>query len=75
MEESLDATYKINRKENSIGTLEIRVVTPRTFDALMEYFISHGSFVGQYKTPRCVKSDEAIKLLNCRVVGRYFSPK
>ncbi|GLT46399.1 hypothetical protein SLA2020_201520 [Shorea laevis] len=75
IEESLDATYKIVRKENSAGPLEIRVGNRGTFDALMEFFIAGGSSLSQYKTPRCIKSEEAIKLLDSRVVGRYFSPK
>ncbi|KAE8673001.1 Indole-3-acetic acid-amido synthetase GH3.17 [Hibiscus syriacus] len=74
VEESLDSVYRrCRRKDNSIGPLEIRVVRHRTFDALMDFCVSQGSSVNQYKTPRCVKSGEAINILDSRVVGRFFS--
>ncbi|KAK1572219.1 hypothetical protein Q3G72_029265 [Acer saccharum] len=76
MEESLDSVYRrCRKKDNSIGPLEIRVVTHGTFDALMDLCVSQGSSVNQYKTPRCIKSEEAINLLNSKVVGRFFSQK
>ncbi|XWS54111.1 hypothetical protein CRYUN_Cryun10bG0060300 [Craigia yunnanensis] len=74
VEESLDSVYRrCRRKDNSIGPLEIRVVKHGTFDALMDFCVSQGSSVNQYKTPRCIKSEEAINLLDSRVVGRFFS--
>ncbi|KAL5732354.1 hypothetical protein ACOSQ2_032046 [Xanthoceras sorbifolium] len=76
VEESLDSVYRrCRKKDNSIGPIEIRVVTHGTFDALMDLCVSHGSSVNQYKTPRCIKSEEAIKLLDSKVVGRFFSQK
>ncbi|KAL4362352.1 hypothetical protein GQ457_04G005920 [Hibiscus cannabinus] len=74
VEESLDSVYRrCRRKDNSIGPLEIRVVQHGTFDALMDFCVSQGSSVNQYKTPRCIKSEEAIGILDSRVVGRFFS--
>ncbi|KAK8564025.1 hypothetical protein V6N13_005757 [Hibiscus sabdariffa] len=73
VEESLSLVYRVSRKGNGIGPLEIRVVKNGTFDELMDLFVSKGSSVSQYKTPRCIKLEEALKLLNYRVVGRYFS--
>ncbi|XP_022748915.1 indole-3-acetic acid-amido synthetase GH3.17-like [Durio zibethinus] len=74
VEESLDSVYRrCRRKDNSIGPLEIRVVKDGTFDALMDFCVSQGSSVNQYKTPRCIKSEEAINILDSRVVGRFFS--
>ncbi|GMI74852.1 Gretchen Hagen 3.17 [Hibiscus trionum] len=74
VEESLDSVYRrCRRKDNSIGALEIRVVQHGTFDALMDFCVSQGSSVNQYKTPRCIKSEEAINILDSRVVGRFFS--
>ncbi|VVA92036.1 unnamed protein product [Arabis nemorensis] len=52
VEESLDALYRKERtKDGKIGALEIRVVQNGTFDALMDFFVSRGGSVTQYKTP------------------------
>ncbi|PIA31423.1 hypothetical protein AQUCO_04900016v1 [Aquilegia coerulea] len=76
VEESLDYVYRRCRsKDKSIGPLEIRVVKHGTFDALMDFCVSQGSSVNQYKTPRCIKCDETMNILDERVVGRYFSRK
>ncbi|OIT04181.1 indole-3-acetic acid-amido synthetase gh3.6 [Nicotiana attenuata] len=75
IEESLNYFYREGRASNkSIGPLEIRVVEIGTFDKLMDYCISLGSSMNQYKTPRCVKYAPLIELLNSRVVSSYFSP-
>lgn len=74
VDESLDMTYKKFRRSKAIGPLEIRVVKQGTFDALMDFFISHlGSSFSQYKTPKCIKSEDAIRLLNSMVVATSFS--
>ncbi|XVE50221.1 hypothetical protein DITRI_Ditri01bG0144500 [Diplodiscus trichospermus] len=75
MEESLNYIYKVYRKQNAISALEIRVVKPGTFDALMDYYVSKGASMSQYKTPSCIKSKEALKILDSRVIGKFFSPK
>lgn len=76
VEESLDSVYRRCRKmDRSIGALEIRVVKRGTFDALMDFCVSKGSSVNQYKTPRCIKSEEALVVLESRVVGRFYSKK
>ncbi|XP_042499900.1 indole-3-acetic acid-amido synthetase GH3.17-like [Macadamia integrifolia] len=76
VEQSLDSVYRRCRsRDRSIGPLEIRVVRHGTFDALMDFFVSGGSSVNQYKTPRCVKSQEAIKILDSRVEGRFMSKR
>lgn len=76
IENSLDSVYRrCRKKDNSVGPLEIRVVIHGTFDSLMDYCLSQGSSVNQYKTPRCIKSEEAIKILDARVVGKFFSKK
>ncbi|RVW26805.1 Indole-3-acetic acid-amido synthetase GH3.6 [Vitis vinifera] len=61
--------------DKSIGPLEIRIVEGGTFDKLMDYALSQGASINQYKTPRCVKYAPIIELLNSRVVSNYFSPK
>lgn len=74
VEESLDSVYRrCRRKDKSIGPLEIRVVREGTFDALMDFCVLQGSSVNQYKTPRCIKSDAALKILNSRVMGSFCS--
>ncbi|XP_039058874.1 indole-3-acetic acid-amido synthetase GH3.17-like isoform X5 [Hibiscus syriacus] len=75
MEESLHYTYKIYRKKNIIAPLEIRVVKQGTFDALMDYNVANGASLSQYKRPSCIKSKEALKILDSRVIGKFFSPK
>ncbi|KAG2558016.1 probable indole-3-acetic acid-amido synthetase GH3.13 [Panicum virgatum] len=74
VEAGLDAVYRRCRsRDRSVGPLEIRVVGPGAFDALMDLCVSHGSSVNQYKTPRCIKHPDAIAVLEARVVGRFFS--
>lgn len=74
MEDSLDNVYKRCRfKDGSVGPLEIRVVRQGTFDALMDFFINQGASIGQYKTPRCIKSGKALEFMEDRVVAKFFS--
>nr|CAD1820449.1 unnamed protein product [Ananas comosus var. bracteatus] len=74
VEAQLDSVYRRCRtRDRSIGPLEIRVVRPGTFDALMDFCLLQGSSVNQYKTPRCIKSKEAIGILEEKVEGRFFS--
>ncbi|GAB2230669.1 hypothetical protein Droror1_Dr00014950 [Drosera rotundifolia] len=76
MEESLNSVYRQGRvSDKSIGPLEIKIVEPGSFDKLMDYAISLGASINQYKTPRCVKFAPIVELLNSRVVEKYFSPK
>ncbi|GER56552.1 auxin-responsive GH3 family protein [Striga asiatica] len=75
VEESLDSVYRQNRAFEAIGPLEIRIVGPGTFDKLMDYAISLGASINQYKAPRCVKFAPIVELLNSRVESSFFSPK
>ncbi|XP_013609446.1 PREDICTED: 4-substituted benzoates-glutamate ligase GH3.12-like isoform X2 [Brassica oleracea var. oleracea] len=76
MEESLSALYReIRSKDGSIGPLEIRVVQQGTFNSLMEFSISQGASPSQYKTPMCIKSSEALVVLDNNVLARFFSDK
>ncbi|KAF0907693.1 hypothetical protein E2562_020455 [Oryza meyeriana var. granulata] len=75
-EESLDYVYRRCRAhDKSIGPLEIRLVEVGAFDALMDLLVSHGSSINQYKTPRCIESSLALKLLNSKVIACFFSPR
>ncbi|KAL1562913.1 indole-3-acetic acid-amido synthetase GH3.6-like [Salvia divinorum] len=75
MEESLSSVYRQNRAYEAIGPLEIRIVEGGTFDKLMDYAISLGASINQYKTPRCVKFAPIVDLLNSRLASSSFSPK
>lgn len=75
MEESLNSVYRQCRvADNSIGPLEIRVVRNGTFEELMDYAISRGASINQYKVPRCVSFTPIMELLDSRVVSTHFSP-
>lgn len=75
MEESLNSVYRQGRvADNSIGPLEIRVVKNGTFEELMDYAISRGASINQYKVPRCVTFTPIVELLDSRVVSVHFSP-
>ncbi|KAJ6361018.1 hypothetical protein OIU77_004948 [Salix suchowensis] len=76
IEESLNSVYRQGRvSDKSIGPLEIRITEKGTFDRLMDFALSQGASINQYKAPRCVKYAPIIELLNSRVVSNYFSPK
>ncbi|EPS68048.1 hypothetical protein M569_06726, partial [Genlisea aurea] len=75
MEESLNSVYRQCRvADGSIGPLEIRVVGNGTFEELMDYAISRGASINQYKVPRCVSFTPILELLDSRVVSTHFSP-
>ncbi|KAK3146925.1 hypothetical protein QOZ80_3BG0275130 [Eleusine coracana subsp. coracana] len=75
MEEALNTVYRQSRvADGSIGPLEIRVVRSGTFEELMDYAISRGASINQYKVPRCVSFPPIVELLDSRVVSRHFSP-
>ncbi|CAA0806789.1 Probable indole-3-acetic acid-amido synthetase GH3.1 [Striga hermonthica] len=75
MEESLNSVYRQCRvADSSIGPLEIRVVRSGTFEELMDYAISRGASINQYKAPRCVSYTPFKELLDSRVVSAHFSP-
>ncbi|CAL0308035.1 unnamed protein product [Lupinus luteus] len=74
MEESLNSVYRQCRvADHSIGPLEIRVVKSGTFEELMDYAISRGASINQYKVPRCVNFTPIMELLDSRVVSIHFS--
>ncbi|KAL3611612.1 hypothetical protein D5086_002632 [Populus alba] len=75
MEECLNSVYRQGRVADcSIGPLEIRVVKNGTFEELMDYAISRGASINQYKVPRCVNFTPIMELLDSRVVSKHFSP-
>ncbi|XP_062222422.1 probable indole-3-acetic acid-amido synthetase GH3.2 isoform X2 [Phragmites australis] len=74
MEEALNAVYRQGRNGDAIGPLEIRVVRGGTFEEVMDYAISRGASINQYKAPRCVSFGPIIELLNSRALSKHFSP-
>ncbi|XP_039140989.1 LOW QUALITY PROTEIN: probable indole-3-acetic acid-amido synthetase GH3.1 [Dioscorea cayenensis subsp. rotundata] len=76
VEESLNSVYRQGRAaDGSIGALELKIVEEGTFDKLMDYALSQGASINQYKAPRCVKAMPVVELLNAKVKSNYFSPK
>lgn len=77
VEEQLDYVYRRCRShDKSVGPLEIRVVEPGTFETLMDLLVSQGGSINQYKTPRCIKSNNAaLMLLDSHVKDSFFSPR
>ncbi|KAI3938356.1 hypothetical protein MKW98_015255, partial [Papaver atlanticum] len=66
--------------DKSIGALEIRLLKPGSFEALMDHFVTQGASINQYKTPRCIKTKDALDILNSSVTDSFlgkkrFSPK
>ncbi|XP_019084183.1 PREDICTED: indole-3-acetic acid-amido synthetase GH3.17-like [Camelina sativa] len=73
IEKSFDTVYRKERKyDKNIGPLEIKVVKSGTFDELMNFAVSRGSSVSQYKTPISVTSEEVLKILEANVVSESF---
>lgn len=77
VEEQLDYVYRRCRSyDKSVGPLEIRVVEVGAFESLMDLLISQGGSINQYKTPRCIMSNNAaLELLNSHVTASFFSPR
>ncbi|KAL3833287.1 hypothetical protein ACJIZ3_008023 [Penstemon smallii] len=65
MEEAMNSVYRQCRvADNSVGPLEIRVVKNGTFEDVMDYAISRGASINQYKAPRCVSFTPIVELLD-----------
>ncbi|KAI3832363.1 hypothetical protein MKW92_007886 [Papaver armeniacum] len=76
MEESLSSVYRGCRVySKSIGPLEIKIAETGTFRKLLDYAVTQGAAVNQYKTPRSVKLGPITELLNSWVLSNHFSPK
>ncbi|KAG0468569.1 hypothetical protein HPP92_017897 [Vanilla planifolia] len=76
VEESLNGVYRQCRTaEGSIGPLEIKLVEEGTFDRLMDFAISQGASMDQYKVPKCLRPGPMVELMERSVKARFFSPK
>ncbi|KAL7128929.1 hypothetical protein ABFS83_13G027800 [Erythranthe nasuta] len=69
----VDHGYVVSRKSNSIGPLELRIVERGTFKKILEYFISNGAALSQFKTPRCTTNPVLLRILNDCTVGKFYS--
>ncbi|XBI05624.1 hypothetical protein VPH35_133774 [Triticum aestivum] len=77
MDEGLNTVCMHGRvADGFIGLLKIRVVRTGTSEELMDYAISHGTSINQYKVPWCLTFPPIIELcmLRSRVVSILFSP-
>jgi hypothetical protein len=68
-----DPGYIGSRKSRSIGPLELCILHPGTFHYLLERYLVHGIAITQYKTPRCVSSQELRDILHSNVCTYTFS--
>ncbi|XP_078428605.1 auxin-responsive GH3 family protein isoform X2 [Wolffia australiana] len=68
-----DYGYVVSRRCGSIGPLELCVLEKGTFKEILAYYIGNGGTLSQFKTPRCVNSEELLRILNRRVRSRFSS--
>ncbi|XP_008803285.2 jasmonoyl--L-amino acid synthetase GH3.5-like [Phoenix dactylifera] len=71
----VDVGYVCSRKVGGIGPLELRVVRKGTFQKILEHFLSLGTSMGQFKTPRLVgpSRGRVLEILCHNVIESYFS--
>uniref|UniRef100_A0A0D6R433 GH3 auxin-responsive promoter n=1 Tax=Araucaria cunninghamii TaxID=56994 RepID=A0A0D6R433_ARACU len=73
-ESFVDPGYVGSRKAKTIGPLELRIVEKGTFQKILDHYLSIGAVVSQFKTPRCIKSNQVLfDILNNGVIQTYFS--
>lgn len=67
--------YMGSRKVHTIGQLELCIVKPGTFRFLLDRYLSKRpvAAITQYKTPRCIPTEELYKVLRDRVSRTVFS--
>ena len=69
----LDPGYVGSRKIHTIGSLELCLVKPGTFRSLLDRYLTRGAAITQYKTPRCIPSDELRRILHSKVIASTHS--
>lgn len=70
----IDPGYLGSRKAKTIGPLEIRIVEKGTFRKIIDYYMSRGGAVNQFKIPRCISfSQDLLDILNKNVIQTCFS--
>ena len=68
-----DAGYVGSRRVHTIGPLELCLVCPGTFQALLNRYLAKGIAIAQYKNPHCVKSPQVISILRSSTIISIFS--
>ncbi|KAL8172519.1 hypothetical protein V2J09_024323 [Rumex salicifolius] len=71
----IDAGYVSSRKVGGIGALELRILKRGTFMKIQEHFLTLGTSMSQFKTPRCVNPNNksVLQILYNNAVKSYFS--
>ncbi|XP_044503739.1 jasmonoyl--L-amino acid synthetase JAR6-like [Mangifera indica] len=71
----IDAGYVSSRKVNAIGPLELRIVQRGTFHKILDHYVTLGSALNQFKTPRCVgtANNVVLQILANNVAKNFFS--
>ena len=70
---SFNNPYQRGRASGTIGPLRLYIVKKGTFQNIMLHAIESGASPTQYKTPRCVKSPELLRILKDSVVHLYIN--
>lgn len=60
----VDHGYVVSRRCGSIGPLELRLVGEGTFQKILDYYISNGAAMSQFKTPRCTRDQAMLRILD-----------
>ncbi|XP_061337596.1 indole-3-acetic acid-amido synthetase GH3.10-like [Gastrolobium bilobum] len=69
----VDHGYVVSRKTSSIGPLELRILERGTFKKILDYFVSNGAALSQFKTPRCTHNPVLLKILNACTIKTFRS--
>eukprot|EP01018_Ginkgo_biloba_P015014 Gb_14657 [translate_table: standard] len=70
----IDPGYVSSRKMKTIGPLELRIVDRGLFQKILNHYLTLGATVSQFKTPRCIRSNQVVlDILNSGVIQKYFS--
>lgn len=68
-----DYGYIVSRRTNTIGPLELCLLERGTFRKILEYFVSNGAGVNQFKTPRCTSNQVLVRILNLCTIKKFCS--
>ncbi|GAQ77955.1 indole-3-acetic acid-amido synthetase -like [Klebsormidium nitens] len=65
-----NSLYENSIKKHELSPLEVCLVKPSTFEELFRYRVKeHGIDAGQYKVPRCIKSQELREIFKRATIG------
>lgn len=69
----VDHGYVVSRKTSSLGPLELCILESETFKKVLDYFVSNGAALGQFKTPRCTNNPVLLNILNACTIKMFRS--